>query len=616
MNNRVGRARDWLFGDRIGLALFLAVLCFGALSWRAGLFLTDNETLARTLEAMSEGRLWVERAEGGSLQSPGAEVRDGRVYGRNYGQLVVSLPALAVLSAVDFVANLRVTLVAGWHLLALALVSVVGRVLDRRQLAVAAGGPLVLASFVVNLSLATQLPEPDSPLIALQVTTLVATGLVAVLLYRQLAVETNRRLAVAVGAASAVVLPVGFWATIPKRHAFSVLACIAVLFLFARSRRAERRSLPGVGRVPVFRAGAYAVVGFLTWIHAAEGLFVFLALAAVDLPTAENDRRGLAFVAGVFALSLLPVLVTNLLVAGSPVEPPRTIGDGSVTGGSGSDSGGGGSGGSGGGSSGPLDTLGDLVVVGGLVWLLSQVVELVVDSLAVLGEPERLYHTFVRSEGADLTGSTDNRGDLTFVATNLSVLEAAPVLGATVTATAAWLATLAQRPRRALADIDPTVALACSLTAAYLLVYLSRLPLFAQITQRYLLPMYPLVLYVLARSAVARRLVDRASDALVWSYATVLLAGGPLFLLFVRIREQTIAETAQLNARLALLAAGAVVVTVAASAVSERFDTAAAVAVGVAAAAGTVFLVVSGLYYFAGTGEAVLPVVQILGDGL
>ncbi len=610
MSDRAGRVRDRLFGDRVGLALFLGVLCVGALWWRAGLFLTDNATLARTVEALSEGRLWVERAEGEFLQSPGAEVRDGRVYGRNYGQLVVSLPALALLRALEFLANLRTVLVAGWHLAALALASVVGTVFGRRRSVVAAAGPLVLGSFLLNLSLATRLPEPDVALVALQTTTLVVSGLVAVLLYRALALETSRRLAAIAGAATVLVLPVGFWATIPKRHVFSVLACVAVLFLFARSRQADPRPVFGVGPVPLFRAGAYAVVGFLTWVHAAEGLFVFLALAAVDLPTAENDRRGLAFVAGVFALSLLPVVVTNLLVAGSPVEPPRTVGGGGVTGTPG------GGGGGGGGSSGLLDTLEGTVAVGAVVWLLSEVVTLAVDSLAVLGEPERLYHTFVQSEGADLTGSTENRGDLTFVATNLTVLEVAPVLGAAVTAFVSWLATLAREPRRVSGRVDPTVVLACALAGAYLLVYLSRLPLFAQVTQRYLLPVYPLVLYALARSTVVRRLVDSLLDVLVWSYATVLLTGGPLFVLFVRAQSQTIAEAAQLNADLALLAAGGVVVTTAASAVSDRFDTAAAVAVGVAAAAGTTFLLVSGLYYFADTGQAVLPVVERLGDEL
>jgi uncharacterized membrane protein YgcG len=611
--SRLGRARDWLYGDRVGLALFLGVVCFGALSWRAGLFITDNETLARTLEALSEGRFWVERAEGEYLQSPGADVRDGRVYGRNYGQLVVSLPALVVLRAVEFVANLRVALVAGWHLTALALLSVVGAILDRRRPIVVGGSLAVLLSFVLNLSLATRLPEPDTALLALQVTTLIATGLIAVLLYRALALDTSQRLAAAAGAASVVVLPVGFWATIPKRHVFSVLACVAVLFLFARSRRAERRPLPGVGRVPVFRASAYAVVGFLTWVHAAEGLFVFLALAAVDLPTAENDRRGLAFVGAVFALSMLPVLVTNLLVAGSPVEPPRTVGGGSVTGAAGS--GDGGSAG-GGGSSGPLDAVGDLVVVGGLVWLLSQVVALVVDSLAVFGEPDRLYHTFVRGEGADLTGSTDNRGDLTFVATNLSVLEVAPVLGATVVVAGAWLARLLRQPRDTLARVDPAVGLAGTLAVAYLLIYLSRLPLFAQITQRYLLPIYPLALYALVRSTLARRLVNRAPRALAWSYAAGLLVGGQVVLAFVLVQEQTIAEAAQFNARLALLVAGIVVGATGVSALADRFETAAAVTVGLAAAAGTVFLLLSGLYYFAGTGEALLPVVQAISDQL
>jgi hypothetical protein len=607
MSPRRDRVRDWLFGDRVGLAVFLAALCFGMLLWRTGPLINDNTTLARTLEALSEGRVWIERAEGDFLRTPGANVRDGRVYGRNYGQLVVSLPALLVVRAVDAVANLRVALFAAVHLTALALVAVLGDLFDRRRLLVLTGGPLVLGSFVLNLVLARQRRTPmDVEIVALQVTALVVAGFAAVLLYRLVALEQNKRFAVFVALGSVVALPVGFWAPAAKRHVFSVFVCIGLLFLLTRSRQTGTRELPGLGQVPVYRAAAYALVGFLTWVHAAEGLFVFFALVAVDVPTApDNSPRSLAFVGTAFAVSLLPVLVTNVLVTGTPFRPPREVGGGAIAAaGTVSRSGA---------TAVGLSLAATLAVLGPVSWLVSEVAGLVTDSLAVFTDPAQLYHIFVRSAGADLS-TPQFEADIRYAGTNLSVLEAGPLLAAGIAVTGAWLSRLVQTPRRTLRQVSPTTALAVALCVSYLLLYLSRLPLFAQFTQRYILPVFPLALYVFARSPMVCRLVDESGRLITWSYAFGVLVGGQLFLAVLLVQDVTISEAAQYNARLSLVAAGLVVVATCAVAVFDRFERLAAVTVGLAGAAAALFVLVSGIYYFGWTGEAVVPVVQNLGE--
>jgi hypothetical protein len=591
----------------VGLALFLGALCFGMLTWRASLFISDNITLVRTFDALSEGRLWIERAEGSYLSSPGTNVRDGRVYGRNYGQLVGSLPALWLLQIVDAVADLRVALIAGWHLAVLGFGVVVSDLTGHRQTGTLAVAPLVVLSFALNLLLATRIGDPDLAAFALQTTGLLATAFGAVVLYRLLALQGSRRVATLAGAASVVVLPVGFWAAIPKRHTFSVLAVLTVLYLFGVSRRSGEAGteLPDVGGdLPLARAGAYAAVGLLTWVHAAEGLFVFAALVAVDLPTApRNNWRSLAVVGAVFAVSLLPMLVTNALVTGEALRPPRGMDGGVVTP---VDTGGGSSGG---GSEGILGAL----PLGATTVVVANVLSIVGDSLTAAADPERLYTVFVRSAGADISDSGGFSGPARFAGTNLSVLETAPVFALSAAAVGAWLSGLRDRvgrPRR----VDPTVALAVGIALAFVLLYLFRLPLYVQFTQRYLLPVFPLGLYVLARSLTVTRLLKRAGSIVLWSYGAGVLVGGQLLLVAVLVQELQPGGAAQLSARVSLVTAILVAATGVLAVWTKRFDRTVGVAIGLACAAGTVFILLAHLEYFQVTGEAILPVVQELTD--
>jgi uncharacterized membrane protein YgcG len=626
----IRRAGRTLFGDRAGFALFLGCLCFVLLYWRAGIFITDNITLREGLRALAEGHLWIEPATGNYLQTPGTSVENGYVYGRNYGQLFLSLPVLWGLQAVDLVADLHVALVALWHLLALGLVVQVGRLVSRRRIVTYAGSALVAASFVLNVGLATQFASVSRPLLALQLTTAVASGFVAVAIYRVIALHRTRRLALLAGAAVVVALPVGFWATIPKRHVFATLVCAEVLYLFTRSRESPGMALPGLGTVPVYRAGAYASAALLTWDHAAAGLFVFLALVAVDVPTApSNDPRDLAFVGAVFGIALLPMFLTNYLVAGDPFRPPRTLYGSGVEGPAAPGSGGGAGGSAGGGSAGggrdgslwrwgPIGLLVDVVrgaitavgldwVFYQMGWLIAQTTFLVEQGLSGLTRGDEVVRTFLRS---NVEGIAE---DARFLGVNLSVLESAPLLGAMALAA---VHAVSERVRSLSARVAPTDALALLLIVAFVLLYNDRLPLNTTITVRYLLPIYPLGVYLLARSVPVGGIVADHGRSALWAYAGGVLVGGQLLLAYLFLGDFAVAEAARVHATLGfglgLVVAGIAVGTV----VDDRFRQPTAVALGLAAAAGTVFLLLSGLHYFSFVGEYVLPVAGALSDVL
>lgn len=621
---RVGRRA---FGDRFGLVLFLATLCFVTLTWRAGVFITDNFTLVRGLEALSHGRLWLDTAGPDSFVAPGTNVRDGYVYGRNYGQLVVSLPALWALQAVDSVVNLHVALVAGWHLLALALVVQASKLVDRDRPLLYGGTGLVVASFLANAALVRTFTDASLALLALQLTSAVAAGLVAVFCYRLLERRHGTRVGLFAGAAVAAATPVGFWATIPKRHVFSALVLVTVLYAFARSRDADAApTVPGLGPVPVYRAGAYALVGLFTTIHAAEALFAFFALVVVDIPTApSNDRRTLGMVAGVFALSLVPLLVTNSLVTGEMLRPPRAMGDRGIAapaqenltgGGSGGSGGGGGTGSSGssdggGGGGGSIGGQIEEFVVGlgaGPVGVIvSQILDLSVSSVSEFTSVESVFRTYVFSSVDGISQ------DARFVGVNLSLLEAGPVLGAAVGAVVGGLTGGFTRLRRSL---DATDALTVLFGVGFVLIYNSRLPLNTQVTVRYLLVLYPLGVVLLARAATTRRLLETQRSPLLWSYAVGVALGSQLLLAYFVVGQYAVGEAARVHALLGfglgVVAATATVASVA----DRRVEPVAAVALGLAAAAGTVFLLLTGFAHFAFVGEYVLPVVGAVSDTL
>ncbi|MFB6312002.1 MAG: hypothetical protein ABEH64_12585 [Salinirussus sp.] len=618
--DRVGRL---LFGDRRGFALFLVSLLFVTLYWRAGIFITDNITLRAGLEAVADGRLWIEPATGNHLSTPGTSVYNGKVYGRNYGQLFISLPVLWALQALGALTDLRVGLVTIWHLLALLLVVQCARLFDRRRIVLSVGGWLVLTSFFINVLLATPLTNVSLALLALQITAAVAAGFIAVGVYRVVELKRSARAGLLAGGAVAIAMPIGFWATIPKRHVFAALVCVEALYLFTRSRQTGGLTLPHVGTVPVYRAGAYASAGLLSWDHAAAGLFVVIALLLVDIPTARsNDARSLTFVGAVFLISLIPMFLTNILIAGDPFRPPRVLYGAGVEVPSGpTPAGGGGAPGTGGGSNGgstggaplwywgPIAVLTDVLVwsaaviqdiwiVDKLLWLYAQADALARNGLAGLTRLEEVYHTFVHSR---VTGIAE---DARFRGINLAMLEVAPVLGAMVAAGAAAAIDVGRSVGN---RVDETDMLAVLLVIAFVLLYNDRLPLNTTLTVRYLLPLYPLGAYLLARSPIIGRLLDDRLPTLIGAYGAGLIIGGPLLVWSLALGEFALAEAMRVHAGIGLAVGLVVALLSLAGLIDERTDHLAAIAIGIAAAVGTLFLLLSGLQYFSFVGEFILP---------
>lgn len=602
---RGAHARDRLvavvFGDRVGLALFLVALAVYALYWRVGFFITDNWTVANTLVAVADGHLYVERAHyGPTLASPGMHVVDGRLYGRNYGHVVAALPALWALRAVAAVADPRIALAAGWSLLLLGTATVAGRALDRERPAVLAGSVLAVVAFLANVAVATPLDPRWFALMALQVTTMVAAALVGVVCYRLLARMHARRVGLAAGVAVALSTPVGFWATVPKRHAVTALLTVCVLYSLYRAREA------GSTR---HRALAYVWVGLAAWVHAPEALVLLVALVPVDLATAEDDDpRTLAAVAAAFALSLVPFLATNWLVVGNPVEPPRlwTPYDGGETTGGGieaGDDGGLGSDRDGG----PGDSGGTapslpapLVSVLGKFLLLWHL--LTEGFVVAAARPERLLSTFVRS-GYIPGVAADDGGQ----AISLTVLESAPLVGTALAtplvAARRWSRSYLSTPRTA-ADLFALVA-----GVLFTVVYLPRLPLHAQVTVRYLLPVFPLLAYAGARLPSVRRVVRERWRGVAWTYAATVLVGGQLLFAGFVLTDAALGEAMQAHALLGLGLALAVGAWAVAAATGRDHDRVGALVLGLAAGEGTVFVLLSGLYHFAYAGEFALPLV-------
>ncbi len=606
--HRLGRL---LFRDRLGLTLFLGVLCVTLLSWRTGIVINDNITLRETLAALADGHVWIEPATGEYLRSPGTGVRDGFVYGRNYGQLVLSLPALWGLQILDALADLHVALAALWHLLVLAFVVQLGHIRGYRRMAAYGGSGLVLVSFLANLAVATSF-DPSLSLLALQMTAAVAVAFAAVGLYRLVTLRRGRRRGLLAGVGLAAATPAMFWGLVPKRHAFSLTIVVGLLYAFARSRRGDGTvSLPVVGSVPVYRAGAYALVALLAWIHAEEGVYLFLALVLVDIPTApSNDRRTLAFVAAVFALSLVPFFVTNLFVAGELLKPPRSVFGGFFeTGASGGGSGGSGGGSGGGGSGGGRSLLSVLVALlpSQAVWVAGNVWGSLLTGVSGMLDTQNMYNTFVHSSVENVNEDVGFRG------INLSVLEAAPVFGA---ALAGGLAGLSTHVRNRDWHLDPVVVFAAVLTIAVVLTKAGRLPLRVQVTVRYLLPVYALGVFLIADSTIGAWLSDTHRSLAVWSYAGGVAIGGQLLFLALVFGDFAVGEAARLHALLGVALGLAVAVTCLAGLADRRFRSAAVVAVGLAAAASTVFVLLAGLYYFSFTGEYILPVVDFVVDRL
>jgi len=612
LSNTRGTMYSVLFGDRIGLTVFLATVVLFGLLWRTAFLINDSYTLANGLYSLSNGQLaMTEPAYGPGLETPGASSYGGQWYARNYGVIVLSLPAVFVLNLLTAVVELRIALVALWSLALLAL-AVQGSHLTGSDWILYGGSVGVLGLFGLNVALAQPLDAGRIHLYALQLTHLLIAAFTPVVLYRLLSGMQTRRL----GLLSAVVLtagtPLAFWASVPKRHAVTGTVVVCIAYCLYRSRKPTDGAV--ISQRQTFRVLAYALVGLYAWVHAPEALLLCVALALVDIPTAQdNSPRTLARIGVFFALSLLPFIITNIAISGSPIKPPRLISGGGSLGGNAASSVTGGGSGGGGGSSGLFTPLAPLfgVVESGMRPLLLLGGELVSGLETLRQQPDDVYHAFVRSGSA--SGALDNAGE---ESVNLSLLESAPVLVAMVGAlpVVRRLRVPSSTAARALSADRVVDAFAITAFVGVVLLYTSRLPLHAQVTARYLFPLYPLGVYLFMRLPAVRGSLTDHWHVFLWTVAGTVLLGGQVTLVFVALTVNGIGEAFQLHALLAL----GIAVPLGIWALRGRSEgvagQAGAVLLGAATGVTTVFLLLTSIEYYALGDAHLLPMMRALGE--
>lgn len=616
-----------VFGDEVGLAIFLGTIVLGGLTWQLGFFITDSYAVANGLINVGRGHLSIERFHYSLtlLSQPGLHVVDGTVYARNYGQIFLALPAYYVLDLSTTVVDLGSVLFAGWCLAVGGLARQTGAVLGRRRRYQLLGSAAAVALFVGGAPLVSPVGEKMAALAALQLLSIGAVAILGVALYRLVARFDGQTVGAAAGCAAVVAAPTWFWSAIPKRHALTTAAVAVLLFWFAASRRSGTRvAVPVVDRSVskslVLRGLGYVLVGFVTWVHAFEGLVLLGAFALVDLPTApSHSRRAVLAVCLALAVGFAPFLATNVLVSGDAGQPPRLTdgyrpGDDSVevgpsgdvistgdtrdgtsasNGGGGSDGAGGGSDGGGtngagnpgdGGHPGDTDTGPGVVERTG-----SAVVDVVGRTIRTSGAdrfvsmtvaagadaPSKLSHTYLRS--GDLPGQTENRGE----AVDLALLESMPLFGglfaAIFGAVPVGIRRIGRRGetdrgrggrfaslRRVVTRVrtgDPrkqTAGLALLVVAGYATLYFSFLPLHSQITVRYLLPVVPALGWLLVATTPVATVVEEATATLVGSYLGFVLVGSALVVLGFPALGLAVGEAMQLHALVNLAACATV----------------------------------------------------------
>ncbi|WP_436934215.1 hypothetical protein [Halovenus marina] len=617
------RIRTVLFGDGIGVMLFLGAIAFYTLYWRVGFFIADSVTVANALANVAEGRLAVTESRYGLAPGiqPGMVEVDGTLYGRNYGHVFLAVPVLAVIELVDVLTDLRLALAGVWSLVVLALFRRCGRYADRNWLGTV-GAVLATGLFLGAVAVGTAIPDDQHPVLALQLSTMLVGALAATTLYRLLARFHGRRVGAVAGLAFVVATPVSFWATIPKRHVLTVGLVVLTLYWFAVSRDSSHLGA---------RAGAYGAFGLFALLHPFEAVFLLAVFAPLDFLTAPtNDRYSTAVIGGVFFLSVLPLFVVNTLISGNPLKVPRLLsaipddftgrapGEAADPGGQ---TGNGSATGSGGPANGSVEDDGFLPGpigrgLGYTTTVVGFMLDAVTSGLDALRDPERLYHTFVRSGWIpDLRYEVND-----FETVELTMLESFPLFAALL-----WLPVAAVQRLRAteimrFRGVLPTTAagqtdlLAAGYAVVFTVVYLPRLPLISQITVRYILPVVPLILYGVVRFGVVNEAIARHWRALAGSYLVTLLVGGIALLTALFTLGLASGEAMQLHALLGIAAGAVGALAVLSEPLHERRDVV-AIGLGVPAAAATLLVCFSGLVYFQ-YGPFALDVVRVATDWL
>lgn len=623
-----------VFADRLGVTIFVASILFFMLYWRIGFFINDNWTIANTLANVAQGQLHISDVVYGtdSGNHPGMHIVDGKLYGRNYGIAFLALPILWILDGLSVVVPISITISALWSFGILWIGVEIGRRWVSAEIARWSSGFVALGLFLLNVLFAQPIDPRWHPIMALQILTMVSAGLLAVFLYRILARIHDRRTGLVMALVLVFGTSVGFWASIPKRHV--IIAALAMLsfYGFIRSRQSDEPLHLG------FRALSYAAVGISAWVFPAEAIVLFVVLAPLDIATApSNTSRELVVVGGIFAISLLPAFLTNYLVVGNPLEPPKMWpdfhGQVDVFGSSEQPA----NAGNPEPSSNPKpspEPAGNLeppketdhqrslltAIIASIsafvskgfaaasygVSRLAQYMEIGLDVSA--NEPGKLYRVFIRSGWLNLSGE---RG------INLSILETAPVLGALFALPIAAFTRARHRARTVFDHLRPSDVFAISYSVILALLYLHRLPLYATITIRYLLPVIPFAVYGVGRVSMIRSVLRENIVPGLWTYAGIVMIGTQLWVLWLILANPIQSEAMQLHAILGFAAGGSLAVWTGLQRGMSRQLTLGlgSILVGIAAGVTTVFVLQTGLVY-AHYGEFALGFVNAIVDRL
>jgi len=432
-----------------------------------------------------------------------------------------------------------------------------------------------------------------------------------------------------------------------------------------------------VYRSLALRVAGYLLVGLVAWVHAFEGIVLLGVFGLADLTTASTtSRRVLVAIAVAVTVGFAPFVATNVAVTGDPLQPPRlapsyfsaqdefTVGpEGGVTGpadqsttdgeavGTSGDENGGSAGEDSGESAGdtaeqagdgdePPGTASDpsrapsFDPFAGAVGFGERVTSYGGRFAETAGSaPARLYRTYVRSGRADaLTDYHVNDEE----AIELSLLESNPLFGGVLGGLLAGLGAVvagrrgvggrlgdvARSPGKWRARVlatDParrTDVFALAVVAGFGALYFPFLPLFSQLTVRYLLPAVPALVYLLGRVPAVATAVETRPRLLAGWYGGAVAAGLLGLTVAGAWLEPAVGEAMQLHALVNLAACGilaiAVLVTAAGADRDTRVRTA---AVATAGAATTVLVVAMQLAYFE-YGTYAVPVVRLVADAV
>jgi hypothetical protein len=193
------------------------------------------------------------------------------------------------------------------------------------------------------------------------------------------------------------------------------------------------------------------------------------------------------------------------------------------------------------------------------------------------------------------------------------VLESAPILAAL----AGGLPALWRRRDTLSVSRSPqrTVDAFAVLTVVTLaLLYAPRLPIHAQVTVRYLFPVYPLGLYLVARLPVVRRTLDANWRVFLWSTAIAIFIGGQLLLVFIFWTVVGVGEAFQLHALLALASAVPLALWATIGRSDGVFGRLGAVLLALPAALTTLFVLMVVVEYYPIGDSHLLPMVRAVAE--